>query len=147
MGTYLERSLPPMLTFGPRADDLTQGAERTQPNQQVVSRHSAPTQFRPDKGKGHLHPKATKSWLLHISPSRDRPHAPTKIYKDCRDRISELRPKPIPIPIDLDDPRVAHLTFEEWETYLPLPNLRNKSSPPDALPHVDPTMRFLFEKV
>lgn len=76
-------------------------------------------QPRPDKGKGHLHPEVTRSRSLQILAAKDRTHALTKIYKDCRDRISELQPKPIPIPVDLDDPRVAHLGLLPKPTCLP----------------------------
>ncbi|VVA28308.1 PREDICTED: LOC109947995 [Prunus dulcis] len=85
----------------------------------LVSHHSAPIQSRPDKGKGYLLPEATKSLLLYISPPRDRPQAPIKIYKDYRDCILELRLKPIPIPIHLNDPRVAHLGPLPKPTCLP----------------------------
>lgn len=105
-------------------------------NQLAISLHSASTQPRPDKGKCHLHPKATKSRPLQITPPKDQPHALTKVYKDCTDRISKLWPKPIQIPVDLDDPRVAHLGplskptrllaqeeefgyFKNWEPYNP----------------------------
>ncbi|KAI5313652.1 hypothetical protein L3X38_042828 [Prunus dulcis] len=61
----------------------------------------------PDKGKGILYSKATKSQPLEISPPRDRPHTPRKIYKDCVDCISKLWLEPIQILVDLDDPCVC----------------------------------------
>ncbi|CAL9011788.1 unnamed protein product [Prunus brigantina] len=62
-----------------------------------------------DKGKGLLHLETTKSSPLQISLPKDQPHAPTEVYKNCRDRIHELRPRLILVSVDLDDPRVAHL--------------------------------------
>ncbi|CAL2278418.1 unnamed protein product [Prunus armeniaca] len=100
--------------------DFTQDAEHTQPNQPVHSHHSAPVQYRLSKGKGPLHPETTKSWLLHISPRKDRLHELVKIYKDCRDRLLDRQTDLIPIPINLKDPRVAHLGPPLKPTHLPV---------------------------
>lgn len=78
--------------------DDTQGVEHPLPNQPAIYLDRTPTQTRPDKGKSHLHPEVTKSWPVQISPPKDQPYALTKAYKDCRDCISELQPKPIQIP-------------------------------------------------
>ncbi|CAL2238164.1 unnamed protein product [Prunus armeniaca] len=63
----------------PRAPN-TALPERTHPNQPEHSHHSPPIQPRPSNGKGPLHPEMTKSRLLRISPPRNRPHEPTKVY-------------------------------------------------------------------
>ncbi|CAL9022920.1 unnamed protein product, partial [Prunus brigantina] len=66
---------------------LTREQEHTRPHQPEHSHHSPPIQPRTSKGKGPLHLETTKSRPLRISPPRDRPHEPTKVYRDCRDRI------------------------------------------------------------
>ncbi|CAL2277001.1 unnamed protein product [Prunus armeniaca] len=82
---------------------LTREPERTQLNQPEHSHHSVPIQPRPSKGKVPLHPETTKSRLLRISPPRNRPHEPTKVYRDCRDRILDHQTKPPFIPVNLQD--------------------------------------------
>ncbi|CAL2257534.1 unnamed protein product [Prunus armeniaca] len=99
--------------------DFTQDVEHTQPNQPVHSRHNAPVQSRLSKGKGPLHPEMTKSRLLHISPPKDRPHEPVKIYRDCRDRLLDHQTDPIPIPVNLKNPTVAYLGLPPKPTHLP----------------------------
>ncbi|CAL2271271.1 unnamed protein product [Prunus armeniaca] len=161
---------------------LTQEPERTQPNQPEHSHHSPPIQPRPSKGKGPLHPETTKSRLLRISPPRNRPHEPTKVYRDCRDRILDRQTGPLLIPVNLQDLKVTHLGppprpthvpagegmgdsdnwghdySEEHESYHteefggPDPYLapghpHTRPPAPETLPHADPTMRLLFEKV
>ncbi|CAL8995975.1 unnamed protein product, partial [Prunus brigantina] len=144
------------------------------------SHHSPLIQPRTSKGKGPLHPKTTKSRALRISPPRDRPHEPTKVYKDCGDLILDRRGKPIHISVDLQDPKVTHLGPPEKPTQLPpregLGDSENwgrdyledyesyhaeafeelypahghpHTRPPahGTLPHADPAMRLLFEKV
>ncbi|CAL2255722.1 unnamed protein product [Prunus armeniaca] len=98
--------------------DFTQGADHTQPNQPVHSRHSAPVQSRLSQGKGPLHLETTISRLLRISPSKDRPQEPVNIYRDFRDRLLDRQPNPIPIPINLKDPMVAHLGPPPTPTHL-----------------------------
>ncbi|CAL8993892.1 unnamed protein product [Prunus brigantina] len=113
--------------------------------------HSAPIQSRPGKGKGPLHPETTKSRLLHISPPKDRPHEPTKVYKDCRDRILDRRTDPIPINVKPKDSRVKHLGPPPKPTHIPAREAPahpyTRPSAPETLPHADPAMRLLFEKV
>ncbi|CAL2239271.1 unnamed protein product [Prunus armeniaca] len=134
--------------------------ERTQPNQPVPSHHSARIQPSLSKGKGPLHPETTKLRLLSISSSRDRPHEPVKVYRDCRDRILDRQPDPVPIPVNLQDPKMTHLGPRPKPTHLSAgegaydsknwgapahPHLR--LSTPEPLPHAYPAMRLLFEKV
>ncbi|KAI5311240.1 hypothetical protein L3X38_000104 [Prunus dulcis] len=104
------------------------------------------------------------------------------IYQDCRDRISDRQPGPIPIPVNLEDPWVTHLgpspgpirvpdgegvgdsdswefyNSETWTTYHTetLEDLEYSPAPVcpaprplalETLPHADPAMRLLFEKV
>ncbi|CAL2237942.1 unnamed protein product [Prunus armeniaca] len=88
---------------------LTQEPERTQPNQPEHSHHSPPIQPRPSKGKDPLHPETTKSRLLRISPPRNWPHEPTKVYRDCRDRILDRQTGPLLIPVNLQDPKTDRL--------------------------------------
>ncbi|XP_034197747.1 uncharacterized protein LOC117613223 [Prunus dulcis] len=130
----------------------------------------------------HLHPELTQSRLLCIPPPKDRPHEPVRIYQDCRDRISDRQPRPIPIPVNLEDPRVTHLgpssgpvhvpdekgvgdsdswefyNSEAWPTYHTeaLEDWEHSPAPvcpvprplaPLTLPHANPAMRLLFEKV
>ncbi|KAI5310944.1 hypothetical protein L3X38_045467, partial [Prunus dulcis] len=76
---------------------------------QCIPATVTPAQSRLRKGKDHLHPELTQSRLLCIPPPKDRPHEPVRIYQDCRDRISDRQPGPIPIPVNLEDPRVTHL--------------------------------------
>ncbi|CAL2225248.1 unnamed protein product [Prunus armeniaca] len=158
----------------------TQVPERTQPNQPEHSHHNVPTQPRPSKGKGPLYPDTTKSRLLHISPPRNRPHEPTKVYRDCRDRILDRQTEPHLISVNLQDPKMKHLGPPPKPTQLPLeegigdsenwgqgysenyesyhteafeefypahghPHTRPPA--PETLPHTDPAMRLLFEKV
>ncbi|CAL8117172.1 unnamed protein product [Prunus armeniaca] len=85
----------------------------------MPSHHSAPVQPRLGKGKGPLYPATTKLRLLHISPPKDRPHEPVKVYKDCRDRILDLQIDPIPISIKPKDPRVEHLSPPPKPNQLP----------------------------
>ncbi|XP_020417977.1 uncharacterized protein LOC109948691 [Prunus persica] len=162
--------------------DLTQNVGHTQPNQPVHSSHSAPAQSTLRKDKDHLHPKLTQSRLLCVPPPKDRPHEPVRIYQDCRDRISDRQPGPIPIPVNLEDPRVTHMgpspgpvripdeegvgdsdswefyNSEAWPTYHTEAREDWEHSPapvcpvprplaPETLPHADPAMRLLFEKV
>ncbi|CAL2271652.1 unnamed protein product [Prunus armeniaca] len=87
----------------------TQEPERTQPNQPEHSHHNVPTQPRPSKGKGPLYPETTKSQLLRISPPKNRPHEPTKVYRDCRDRILDRQTEPPLISVNLQDPCVKTL--------------------------------------
>ncbi|KAI5311313.1 hypothetical protein L3X38_000091 [Prunus dulcis] len=89
--------------------NLTQNVGNPQPNQPAHSSHSSPAQSRLRKGKDHLHPEQPPSRPLCVPPPKDRPHEPVRIYQDCRDRISDRQPRPIPIPVNLEDPRVAHL--------------------------------------
>ncbi|CAL9019077.1 unnamed protein product [Prunus brigantina] len=129
--------------------------------------------------------QTTKSRHLRISPPRDRPHEPTKVYRDCRDRILDRQGKPIHISVDLQDPKVTHLGPPEKPTQLPPgeglgdsenwgqdyledyesyhteafeelypahghPHTRppaHGTLPHETLPHADPAMRLLFEKV
>ncbi|KAH0981222.1 hypothetical protein GBA52_008399 [Prunus armeniaca] len=98
--------------------DFTQDAEHTQPNQPVHSHHSASVQSRLSKGKGPTHPETTKLRLLHISPSKDRPHEPVKIYRDCRDRLLDRQTDPILIPVNLQAPRVTDLGPPPKPTHL-----------------------------
>ncbi|CAL2241801.1 unnamed protein product [Prunus armeniaca] len=49
----------------------------------------------------------------------DQLHTLTKIYRNCRDYFSKLLPKLIPIPVDLDGPRVDHLSLLPKSTRLP----------------------------
>ncbi|CAL2260017.1 unnamed protein product [Prunus armeniaca] len=158
----------------------TQVPERTQPNQPEHSHHNVPTQPRPSKGKGPLYPETTKSQLLRISPPRNRPHEPTKVYRDCRDRILDRQTEPHLISVNLQDPKMKHLGPPPKPTQLPLgegigdsenwgqgysedyesyhteafeefypahghPHTRPPA--PETLPHTDPAMRLLFEKV
>ncbi|CAL2248236.1 unnamed protein product [Prunus armeniaca] len=158
----------------------TQVPERTQPNQPEHSHHNVPTQPRPSKGKGPLYPETTKSRLLRISPPRNRPHEPTKVYRDCRDRILDRQTEPHLISVNLQDPKMKHLGPPPKPTQLPLgegigdsenwgqgysedyesyhteafeefypahghPHTRPPA--PETLPHTDPAMRLLFEKV
>ncbi|CAL9020583.1 unnamed protein product, partial [Prunus brigantina] len=88
---------------------LTQEPEHTQRNQPEHSHHGPPIQPGPSKGKGPLHPEATRSRFLCISPPRNRPHEPTKVYRDCREHILDRQGRPILIPVDLQDPKVTHL--------------------------------------
>ncbi|CAL9005335.1 unnamed protein product, partial [Prunus brigantina] len=151
---------------------LTQEPERTQPNQLEHSHHGPPTQPGPSKGKGPLHPEATRSRFLRISPPRNRPHEPTKVYRDCREHILDRHGRPILIPVDLQDPKVTHLGPPQRPTQLPpgegivdsdnweqdysedqesyhtetFEDLYPESSALETLPHADPAMRLLFEK-
>ncbi|KAI5311162.1 hypothetical protein L3X38_045495 [Prunus dulcis] len=146
------------------------------------SSHSSPAQSRLRKGKDHLHPEQPTSRPLCVPPPKDRPHEPVRIYQDCRDRISDRQPRPIPIPVNLEDPRVTHLgpspapvrvpigegvgdsgswefynsetwpthhaeTLEDWE-HSPAPVYPTPGPLAlETLPHADPAMRLLFEKV
>ncbi|CAL2259689.1 unnamed protein product [Prunus armeniaca] len=83
------------------------------------SRHSALVQSRLSKGKGPFHLETTKSQLLHISPLKDRPHELMKVYRDCKDLLLDRQQDPIPIPVNLKDPRVAHLGPPPKPTHLP----------------------------
>ncbi|CAL9018826.1 unnamed protein product, partial [Prunus brigantina] len=98
---------------------LTQEPEHTQPNQPEHSHHGPPIQPGPSKGKGPLHPETTKSRFLRISPPRNRPHEPTKVYMDCRDRILDRQGRPILISVDLQDPKVTQLGPPQKPTQLP----------------------------
>ncbi|CAL9011061.1 unnamed protein product, partial [Prunus brigantina] len=98
---------------------LTQEPEHTQPNQPEHSHHGPPIQPGPSKGKGPLHPETTRSRFLHISPPRNRPHEPTKVYRDCKDLILDRQGRPILIPVDLQDPKVIHLGPPQKPTQLP----------------------------
>ncbi|CAL9028481.1 unnamed protein product, partial [Prunus brigantina] len=98
---------------------LTREHEHTRPHQPEHSHHSPPIQPRTSKGKGPLHLETTKSRPLRISPPRDRPHEPTKVYRDCRDRILDRQGRPIHISVDLQDPKVTHLGPPEKPTQLP----------------------------
>ncbi|CAL9012339.1 unnamed protein product [Prunus brigantina] len=144
---------------------LTREHEHTRPHQPEHSHHSPPIQPRTSKGKGPLHLETTKSRPLRISPPRDRPHEPTKVYRDCRDRILDRQGRPIHISVDLQDPKVTHLGPPEKPTQLPpgeglgdsenwgqdyLEDYKSYHTRPPAhetLPHADPAMRLLFEKV
>ncbi|CAL8157151.1 unnamed protein product [Prunus armeniaca] len=158
----------------------TQEPERTQPNQPEHSHHNVPTQLRPSKGKGPLYPEMTKSRLLRISPPRNRPHEPTKVYRDCRDRILDRQTEPPLISVNLQDPKMKHMGPPPRPTQLPLGegigdsenwgqdyledyesyhteaseefypahgHPHNRPPAPETLPHTDPAMRLLFEKV
>ncbi|CAL2255482.1 unnamed protein product [Prunus armeniaca] len=154
---------------------LTREPERTQPNQPEHSHHSVPIQPRPSKGKGPLHPETTKSRLLHISPPRNRPYEPTKVYRDCKDRILDRQTEPPLIPVNLQDPKVTHLGpppkptqlppgegigdsenwgqdyLEDYESYHTEAfeefYLAHDHLHTETLPHTDREMRLLFEKV
>ncbi|CAL9011954.1 unnamed protein product [Prunus brigantina] len=143
-------------------------------SQNVELEHDYRTLKRP------LHPETTKSRFLRISPLRNRPHEPTKVYRDCRDRILDRQGRPILIPVDLQDPKVTHLgppqkptqlppgegigdsdnwgqdysedhesyhteTFEEF--YPSHGHPQTEPPAPETLPHAEPAMRLLFEKV
>ncbi|CAL9001539.1 unnamed protein product, partial [Prunus brigantina] len=151
-----------------------------QPNQPEHSHHGPPIQPGPSKGKGPLHPEATRSRFLPISPPRNRPHEPTKVYRDCREHILDRQGRPILIPVDLKDPKVTHLGppqkptqlppgegigdshnweqdysedqesyhTETFEDLYPAHGHPHTESPAlETLPHADPAMRLLFEKV
>ncbi|KAI5323202.1 hypothetical protein L3X38_032274 [Prunus dulcis] len=85
----------------------------------MPSHHSASVHSRLGKGKGHLYLELTKSQLLHISPLKDKPHEPMKVYKDCRDRLLDRQTERIPIPVNLGDLRVTDLGPPSKPTHLP----------------------------